>query len=373
MSKELMFAQPSTIEIAERKFALMQRQATGISKSDLVPKEYKENMANCLIAIEIADRIGASPLMVMQNLAIIHGRPSWSSTFIISAINSCGRFKPLRFRMTKEDQVRDFHYEIFETEWINKQKTTKVVNKTTKILNKTCVAWTTDTSGEVLESPEVSIEMACIEGWYDKSGSKWKTMPDLMLRYRSAAFFGRLYAPDVLMGMHTAEEVEDMGLKDITPKAESPVLANINDAIRAEAAKENATDVNPETGEVIEQAADNSPPTQAEVKPTEPKTPELPTFDINAYNINTAAGAKSAAAEFVKVLAVYPEAERPAVFLASSGITLIGAMRNHGQNLDIKKMEALGISLPAEADSAADEAPAVGGSNKLFAKKDAAA
>src|SRR5258708_32090305 len=110
MNTAVALAPLSPIEVAERKFELMQRQATAMSKSELVPKEYKGNMANCLIAIEVADRIGASPLMVMQNLAIIHGRPSWSSTFIISAINSCGRFKPLRFRLTKEDAPRDFNY-----------------------------------------------------------------------------------------------------------------------------------------------------------------------------------------------------------------------------------------------------------------------
>jgi hypothetical protein len=260
MSKEIVLSQPSSIETAERRFELMQRQATAMSKSELVPKEYRDKVPNCMIALEVADRVSASPLMVMQNLAIIHGRPSWSSTFIISAINSCGRFKPLRFKIVKEEAPRDFHYEVFETEWKNKEKTTKVVKKTTRILNKTCIAWTTDASGEVLESPEVSIEMACVEGWYDKSGSKWKTMPDLMLRYRSAAFFGRLYAPDVLMGMHTVEEVEDMGLKDVTPKADSPVLANINDAIRREAEKQKPTDIDPETGEVLNQAATGSSP-----------------------------------------------------------------------------------------------------------------
>jgi hypothetical protein len=52
--------------------------------------------------------------------------------------------------------------------------------------------------------------MASAEGWATKAGSKWKTMPELMLRYRAAAFFGRLYAPDILMGMQTAEEAADV-------------------------------------------------------------------------------------------------------------------------------------------------------------------
>lgn len=84
-----------------------------------------------------------------------------------------------------------------------------------------CKAWTNDKAGERLEGPEVSIAMAKAEGWYEKTGSKWKTMPELMLRYRAAAFFGRLYAPDVLMGMQTAEEVIDVEPIDVTPRAQA--------------------------------------------------------------------------------------------------------------------------------------------------------
>ena len=43
-------------------------------------------------------------------------------------------------------------------------------------------------------------------------------MPELMLHYRAASFFGGLYAPEVLMGMQTTEEVNDIGIqKDVTP------------------------------------------------------------------------------------------------------------------------------------------------------------
>lgn len=54
------------------------------------------------------------------------------------------------------------------------------------------------------------MEMAKAEGWVGKSGSKWKTMPELMIRYRAAAFWGRLYVPEIMMGMHTMEEIEDV-------------------------------------------------------------------------------------------------------------------------------------------------------------------
>ena len=159
------------------KFELVQRQAKALSLSTMIPKDYQNNIPNTLVALEMAQRLGASPLMVMQNLHIIHGRPSWSSTFIIAALNSCGRFTALRFEM-EDDKCR-------------------------------AVA-TEQATGHDLYGPWVTMEMAKSEGWLSKAGSKWKTMPELMLRYRSAAFFGRLYAPEIMMGMHTEFEVQDM-------------------------------------------------------------------------------------------------------------------------------------------------------------------
>jgi hypothetical protein len=164
-------------------FENAQRMAKLLCSSPLVPKDYQgpANLGSAVIALEIAQRLNASPLMVMQNLYVIHGRPSWSSQFVISALNSCGRFSPLRFTMTGEGDTR------------------------------ACVAWAYDLSDkEKLHGPEVSISMSKKEGWYQKNGSKWQTMPDLMLRYRAAAFFGRLYAPEILMGMKATEEVIDV-------------------------------------------------------------------------------------------------------------------------------------------------------------------
>ena len=178
---------------APAQFEHAQRIAKVLSSSDLVPTTYKNNVANTLVALEMANRMGASPLMVMQNLHIIHGRPSWGSSFIIASLNSCGRFSTLRF-------VGD-------------------ANK--------CKAVATDKqTGEVLEGPTVSLEMAKAEGWLTKTGSKWITMPELMLKYRAAAFFGRLFAPEVLMGMQTTEEIVD--ITPMQPASVDAINAKIN-------------------------------------------------------------------------------------------------------------------------------------------------
>ena len=165
-----------------------QRMAKMLAESDIVPETYKRNIPNTVIALEMANRIGASPLAVMQNLYIVYGKPAWSSQFLISCINASGRFSPLRYDMSGEG---DDHG---------------------------CIAWAVDRSNERLESPRITIGMAKAEGWFTKNGSKWKTMPDLMLRYRAATLFARLYAPELTMGIHTDDEVID-----ITPIVTEPV------------------------------------------------------------------------------------------------------------------------------------------------------
>jgi hypothetical protein len=165
-----------------------QRIAKVLADSTLVPETYRGKVSNCLIALEMSNRINASPLMVMQNLHVIQGRPSWSSPFIIATINTCGRFTKLNFRKSGEGD--EYGYEAYAKD---------------------------KKSGEELVGPKVTWKMVKDEGWLAKGGSKWKTMPELMFQYRSAAFFGRLHAPDILMGMHTVEESMDIVADVVDP------------------------------------------------------------------------------------------------------------------------------------------------------------
>lgn len=171
-------------------FELLQRQATMFSTSSLVPKDFQGSVANCAIGLDVAKRLGASPFMVLQNIDIIHGRPSFRATFLIAMVNASGRFSPLQFRMEGAVGGPD----------------------------RSCVAWARDLdSKDIIEGPPITMAMAKAEGWSTKTGSKWLTMPELMLRYRAAAFFARLYAPDVTLGMQTAEELQDLPIREVTP------------------------------------------------------------------------------------------------------------------------------------------------------------
>lgn len=183
--------QPKQSAFSVEGFEHAQRVAKMLSSSSLVPQSYQGRVDNCLIALEMANRTGTSPLAVMQNLHIIQGKPSWGSPYIIAAINRSGRFQTeLDFRKSGEGD--EYGYEAFATGKDGKEKV----------------------------GPKVTWKMVKEEGWLSKAGSKWKTMPELMFRYRAAAFFGRLYTPDILMGMHTVEETIDTVAVDVTPQVD---------------------------------------------------------------------------------------------------------------------------------------------------------
>jgi hypothetical protein len=160
-----------------------QRMAKAISLSSLLPKDYQDNIPNVMIAMELASAIGMPVLTVMQNIDVIHGRPSWRATFLIATVNTCGRFSALRYRFEGERGTSSWG----------------------------CCAVAKDReTGEELVGELITIKMADDEGWSKKAGSKWKTMPGQMLRYRAASFWSRVYAPELSLGM-TTEEAEDVG------------------------------------------------------------------------------------------------------------------------------------------------------------------
>lgn len=265
-------------------FAVMQRVSKMFSMSELVPDMYKPSdkispekaTANCMIALSLSQRMGADPLMVMQNLVIIYGKPSWSSKFLIGTVNTCGRYETLKYKFKNLGKIG----KIMITEYVWNQATRKKEPKEiefdgSEIDNIECVAFTREKgSTEVLESSEVSIKMAIEERWYTKDGSKWKTMPKKMLIYRAASFWTNEYAPEISMGMKTEEEVhdiidtdyEDVTNQRVSNEIESTIKQNANtktvdfDDKDPEAADENKSAIQPsEKFDQSEQKKEDSP------------------------------------------------------------------------------------------------------------------
>lgn len=173
--------------------------ATSFANSQIVPEMYQNNKANCFVACEIANRMGVSPLMVMQNLYIVKGKPTWSGQACVALINGTRLFSPLRFVFVGEKGTDTWGCYV------------------------TC---TRLSDGEVLNGTVVDMAMAKAEGWLNKSGSKWLTMPEQMMQYRAAAFFARVYCPNALMGLQTAEEVQDVSGYEEPSKQKTVITFN---------------------------------------------------------------------------------------------------------------------------------------------------
>ena len=205
---------------------LVARKAQALSESSIIPSDYRGNPQNVLVAMEMAERTNIPVLAVMQNLFVIQGKPSWSAQFLIASVNRSGRFSPLRFRFEGTEGKDDWG----------------------------CRAAAVDLNdGEELVGSLITMKMAEDEGWSTKSGSKWKTMPDQMLRYRAAAFWARVYSPELAVGLHTVEENEDIGPSN--PERVKELAAALDGEDLEEAVAE----------EVVEEEDDGKPPTREQI------------------------------------------------------------------------------------------------------------
>lgn len=210
----------------QRQFETYQRLAKPLSESSFVPAAYKGNLGDCIIAVEIACRLQVFPLTVMQNLCVVKGNPTWKAKFLIGCVNTCGRYTTLDYRFAIDGKVGEVSYKTWEKGPDGKNHEIQKPFERPDLDNVTCVAFATEkATGRELVSPPVSIRMAVCEGWYSKDGSKWPTMPDLMLRYRAASYWVSSFAPEMAMGFRTTEEasdIVDVEYEDVSASAVAP-------------------------------------------------------------------------------------------------------------------------------------------------------
>lgn len=183
-------------------FEAGQRMAKALCHSPLVPDAYKgeQNIGSCLIALDVAARLGQAPLVVFQHLYVVKGKPSWAGQFVIALINSSGLYKSkLKFEEVGERGKDTYGLRAYAYDW----------------------------DGDKVLGPEVTIKTAISEGWWN-SNKKWQNMTSLMLRYRSAAWFARVNCPEVMLGLQTREEIEDVEGKVVDVSAHE--ITEINPA-----------------------------------------------------------------------------------------------------------------------------------------------
>ena len=171
----------------------MMEMSSFLAKSTIIPVSYQNRPENILICVDLASRMGLSPLAVMQNLYIIQGKPSFSGQAIASLIRSSGQFSNVEVNFVGEEGKDSWGCYV-----------------------------SAERNGKTLKGATVTMKMAHAEGWSKKSGSKWLTMPEIMLTYRAYTFFGRQFAPELMMGLHAVEELEDIGIVQEKSKVVNP-------------------------------------------------------------------------------------------------------------------------------------------------------
>jgi hypothetical protein len=212
------------------RFELAQRVARVFAESTMVPDHFKGNIGNCLIALNLADRMKCDPFMLLQNMYIVHGKPGIEAKLAIALVNATGKFSPLQYQYNENKSACYAHAKLVAT-------------------------------GEPCRGTTVSLKMAQDEGWTGKKGSKWKTMPELMLMYRAAMFFARAYCPEALLGMQTREELQDLSAVDMVASADGSFAA------------EETTD------DLSARILGNEKPEPEPPGPAEPNKPEPPPVD----------------------------------------------------------------------------------------------
>lgn len=180
--------------------------AQTLSKSEIIPQSYKGKPADCLIAIDIANRLGLSPAIVMQNSQCVRGNFTWKGSACKAMIDGCGRYQKTRYVYVGEEGKDSYG----------------------------CYLEAIDNDGDIIKGVPVTIGMAKKEGWYNKDGSKWQSMSDLMLKYRAAAFFMRTECASIAMGFLTKEEVEDVYGQQTIDNQKASVVDMLDEEIKGE-------------------------------------------------------------------------------------------------------------------------------------------
>lgn len=152
-----------------------------LSKSSIVPKDYRGNPGNIMVAIQWGMEIGLQPMQAMQNIAVINGRPSIWGDAMIALVRASPNFECIT--ETQDD----------------KQATCIIKRK-----------------GEPEAVRTFSMEDAKRAGLMGKSGP-WTQYPKRMMQMRARSWALRDVFPDVLKGMICAEEALDSGPRDVTP------------------------------------------------------------------------------------------------------------------------------------------------------------
>jgi len=171
--------------IEPKTFQEAQEYAKFIAASDFIPREFKGQPANVLVACQMGAELGLKPLQSLQNIAVINGKPVVWGDAMIAIVRSRSDCEYIR--------------ETFDE----------------PSMTATC---TIKRRSQPDESRSFSKDDADVAGLWGKN--TWAKYPKRMLQMRARAFALRDVFGDALKGFQIAEEVQDYDMQNITPPQE---------------------------------------------------------------------------------------------------------------------------------------------------------
>lgn len=193
-------------ELEVKKFELEQRKAKAFVATDFFPTHLRKgnetaNIGTAIIVLDLAQRMNIGALEVAQSIYIIHGKPSFETKFLVARLNSSGLLKG-RLQTIVSPDGNSAHCEAIDAQ-----------------------------TGQLLKGTTITMEMARREGWLSKNGSKWQTMPELMMKYRAQSFFINEFFPEVKYGLKTSDEAEDIVTFEPNEQSKTPPKAGLNELL----------------------------------------------------------------------------------------------------------------------------------------------
>ena len=230
------------------------RMADWIANSDFAPKDYRGKVENCVVAIEYGMELGLQPMAAIQNIAVVNGRPTlWGDAVPGVCMKRADLFDQSKYRCFFEgEEGTDSWTAVCECRRIGAEVTRRTF----------------------------SVKDAKRAGLWGKG--TYTSYPDIMLTNRARTFALRHAFPDVLKGMHTADEIDpgmaaERALADID-------IPKTNAAIRDEMSKPAPEPPPPPANETTTQGQPppkDQPMTESEIQGSETRNKmRLEWFDL---------------------------------------------------------------------------------------------
>lgn len=175
-----------------------------------IPKHLQGNTGDCFAIVMQAMQWGMNPFAVAQKTHLVNGVLGYEAQLVNAVINSRA---PITTRL---------NYEWFG-DWSK-------VNGKTSNADDVGVIVSATMKGET-EPRTLSVSMAQVGNV--RNSPLWVNDPRQQLAYLATKRWSRLYCPDVILGVYTADEFEDTEPKDVTPQPKTSKTASIRDKVAA--------------------------------------------------------------------------------------------------------------------------------------------